>query len=165
MDWWCNSKNIIYQACISPLEHNNYEERVYIGISAGNWKQRLYNNRHSFSNPRLRNQTAQSKYFWNLMDQELTPQIKWKIVSQSSTTNSFNGRCNLCIDEKNSIINFKDRRLLLNESNELVFKCRHKSKFKLPWLVDHRSPYSKKLQRYWYWMIFIGNNNIYFSSY
>ena len=29
--------------------------------------------------PRLRNQTALSKYFWNLKDQELTPQIKWKI--------------------------------------------------------------------------------------
>ena len=33
-------------------------ERVYIGISAENWKQRLYNHRHSFSNQRLRNQTA-----------------------------------------------------------------------------------------------------------
>ena len=44
------------------------------------------------------------------------------------------GRCNLCIDEKNSIINFKDRRLLLDECNEHGFKCRHKSKFKLSWL-------------------------------
>ena len=40
----------------------------------------------------------------------------------------------MCIDEKISITNFKDRRLLLNECNELVFKCRHKSKFKLSWL-------------------------------
>ena len=64
----------------------------------------------------------------------LTPQINWIIVKQSSTTNSFNGRCNLCIDEKISIINFNDRRQLLNERNELRFKCIHKSKSKLSWL-------------------------------
>ena len=75
-------------------------EKVYIGISIGNWKQELFYHRHSFSNPRLRNQTAHSKYFWNLKDQRLTPQIKWKIVWQFSTANSFNGRCYLFIDEK-----------------------------------------------------------------
>ena len=58
----CNTKNVVYQACISHMEHNNDGERVYIGISAGNWKQGLYNYRHSFSYPWLRNQTAQSKY-------------------------------------------------------------------------------------------------------
>ena len=52
---WCNSKNVAYQECISPVEHNNDGERVYKGISAGNWKQGLYNHRHSFFNPRLRN--------------------------------------------------------------------------------------------------------------
>ena len=96
--------------------HNGDGERVYIGISAGNWKQRLYNHRHPFSNPPLKNRTALSKYFWS-------PQVKWKIVWQSPTANSFNGRCNLCIDETISIIHFRDRRLLLNEQNELVFKC------------------------------------------
>ena len=45
--------------------------------------------------------------------------------------NSFNGRCNLCLDEKISIINFKNRELLLNKRNGLVFKCRHRGKFKL----------------------------------
>ena len=95
-----NSKNVAYQACISPMEHNIDGKRVYIGISVGNWKQGLYNHRHSLSNPRLINETSPSKYFWNLKDQELTSQIKWKIVRQSSTVISFNGRCNLCINEK-----------------------------------------------------------------
>ena len=42
----CNSKNVGYLACLSPMESNNDGERVYIGISGGNWKQRLYNHRH-----------------------------------------------------------------------------------------------------------------------
>ena len=66
LDRRCNSENVIYQACISPMEHNNDGERIHIGISTGNWKQRLYNHRHSFSYPRLRNQTALSKYFGTL---------------------------------------------------------------------------------------------------
>ena len=67
-------------------------------------------------------------------------QIKWEIVKESSTANSFNGRCNLCIDEKISMIKFKDRRLQLNESNDLMFKCRHKSRFKLSWLGATKVP-------------------------
>ena len=65
---WCNSENRVSQVCIFPIEHND-GERIYIGISAGIWKQQLYNHRHSFSTPRLRNQTALSKYVSNLKDQ------------------------------------------------------------------------------------------------
>ena len=88
----CNSGNVEYQVCISPMEHNKNRDRVYVGISAGNWKQRLYKHRHSFSNPRLRNQTI-SKYFWNLKDHGLTLQVKLKILGQSSTANSYNVTC------------------------------------------------------------------------
>ena len=108
----CTTMNVVYQACISPMEQQKDRERVYIGISAGNWKQRWYSHRHSFSNPKHRYQTALSKYFWGLKDQGLSPQIKWKIIRHSSAANSFNGRCNLCLDEKISIINFKNRKLL-----------------------------------------------------
>ena len=71
----CNPKNVVYQACISPMEHNNYGERVYIGVSAGN----CITTDNTFSNLRFRNQPATSKYFWNFNDLGLTPQIKWKI--------------------------------------------------------------------------------------
>ena len=136
----CNSRNVVYQARISPIEHKRDGERVYIGISAGNWKQRYYNHRHSFSNPKLRYQIVLSKYLGGLKDQGLSPQIKWKIIRHSSTANSFNGRCNLCLDEKISIINFKNRKLRLNERNELVFKCRHRGNFKLSWLSATERP-------------------------
>ena len=36
----CKSRNVVYQACLSPMEQQRDRERVYIGISAGNWKQR-----------------------------------------------------------------------------------------------------------------------------
>ena len=142
----CNLRNVIYQTFISSIEHQRDGERFYIGISVGNWKQRWYNHRHSFSNPKLRYQTALSKYFWGLKDQGLSPQIKWKIIRHSSTVNSFNGSCNLCLDEKISIINFKNQKLLLNERNKLIFKSRHRGKFKLSWWepLKHQSLCNRK---------------------
>ena len=38
-----NSKNVVYQAWIYPIEYNNDGKRVYIGIPAANWKRGLYN--------------------------------------------------------------------------------------------------------------------------
>ena len=84
---------------------------------------------------------------------------------QSSTANSFNGRYNLCINEKISIINFKDCRQLLNECNKLVSNCRHKSKFKLSWLGATETPTLDKNKDIDFGWFLIGNNNIYFSNY
>ena len=142
---------------------HNVEERVYIGIPYGNWKQGLYNHIHSFSYRRLTKQTTLSKYFWNLKDRGLNPQIKLKIVRQYLTGNSFNGRYNWCIDEQINIINFKDLTLLHNERNELAFNCRHKSKLKLSWLGATKAPTLKK--KILILDDFIGNNNISFGNY
>ena len=43
----CNSKKVVNQSTIFPIE-NSSEERANIGISAGNWKQRFYNYKHTF---------------------------------------------------------------------------------------------------------------------
>ena len=79
-----------------------------------------------------------AKNLWNFKDQSLNLQIKWKIVGLSSTANSFNGRCNLC--EKISIINFEERIVLWNKPDELLFKCRHISIFKLSWVGATEAP-------------------------
>ena len=77
--------------------------------------------------------------------------------------NSFNGRCKLCIDEKISIINFKDCGLLLNERNELVFKCRHTGKFRLSWLGATEAPTqsnSRETDARWFLLELITFNSV-----
>ena len=64
---------------------------------------------------------------------EAKPPNKWRIIRMSSIVNSLNGRCNLYIKEKISIINFK-------EWNDLVLKCRHECKFKLSRLGATKAP-------------------------
>ena len=129
MGGMCNSEKVVYQANIFPME-NSKEEKVDIRISAGNWKQRFYNHRHSFSNLLLRNQTALMKWFESLTDRDLTPQIKWRL---KSSTGSFKSTCNLCLEEKISTIRYKFTCQLLNKHNEQIFKCLHKNRFKLIW--------------------------------
>ena len=53
----------------------------------------------------------------------------------------------LCLDEKISIINFKNRKLLLNERDEFVFICRHRGKFKLSNQLGLENTLSAPLQR------------------
>ena len=137
-----------FEKCRIPGMHFSYGtakgrgESLYRNLR-GKLEAKMYNHKHSFTNLKLRYQTALSKYFGGLKDRGLSPQIKWKIIRHSSTANSFNGRCNLCFDEKVGIINFKNWKLLLNEKNELVFKCRHRGKFKLSWLRTTGTPIRK----------------------
>ena len=48
-----------------------------------------------------------------------------------STLNSFDGRCNLCLEEKIRILIHKWPDKLSNKRSELIARCRHKTKFKL----------------------------------
>ena len=128
----CCSENVTYQAKIYPMENCN-DEKVYIGISARNWKQWLCNHWHSFPIPLLRNQTALSKCFLSLSKRGLTSQIKWRFIKIFSTPNTYNSRCNLCLEEKINLIKYKTTWQLLNKRNELISKYKHKCKFKLIW--------------------------------
>ena len=86
--------DIIYQANISTKE-NDYNDKAYISTTSLKWKFRYYNHLQSF-----RNQTALSKYYWDLIERGLTPVINWKIIKRSSSTKSLHGMCNLCLEEK-----------------------------------------------------------------
>lgn len=85
------SENVVYKATIFPKE-NTKDIRTYIGISAGSWKQRLYNHRHSFSDAALKRQTALSQHYWKIKNNNHTTEIKWKIICNSQTPQNFRGR-------------------------------------------------------------------------
>ena len=60
------------------MEHKNDNEMGIYRYLRWELETKTVYLRYSFSNPRLRNQTTQSKYFWNLKDQGLTPQKSGK---------------------------------------------------------------------------------------
>ena len=124
-------KYFFYKATIFPME-NRKDIKIYFGISAGNWKQRLYSHVHSFSNPSLRNQWALSKWFWSLKDSGLTSLVWWNFIIRLTTPSNLS-RCNLCLEEKIHIIKYRNASKVLNQRNDLIFKCCHKNRYKLMW--------------------------------
>ena len=75
------------------------------------------------------------KYYWNLKDRGFTSQMNGKIIKKSSSTSSLNIKGNLCREERIFILKYKDTKNLSNKRNELIFKCRHRNRFKLKWYV------------------------------
>ena len=125
-----NLNNVIYQAIIYPKE-NITDKKTYIGLGSTKWKERYFNHKFTFSHEHLKNHTTLSKHFWFLKNKGVTPETEWSILKKSNTPNSFNGRCNLCLEEKINILFYKWPNKLLNKGSELIARCRHKTKFKL----------------------------------
>ena len=49
----------------------------------------------------------------------LTPEIQWRILKKSTTPSCFDGKCNLCLEEKIQII-YSDPGNLINQRCDLM---------------------------------------------
>ena len=74
----------------------------------------------------MKNQTALSKNFWKLKNRGLTPKTQCKILKRSITGSCFDGRCNLCLEEKTQIILYINPVNLLNQRCDFISRCRNK---------------------------------------
>ena len=78
--------------------------------------------------------TKLSGYVWNLKDQEINHNIRWKIKKKAKPYNPITKMCNLCLTEKVMIME-ADRNIYLNDRTEILAKCRHANKYKLESLL------------------------------
>ena len=102
----------------------------YIRSRETTFKARFNNHTHSFRNRNKSNATELSKYYWNCLNHNNKPDIKWNIYTSARSYECGSGRCNLCLEEKIAILK-SDKERTLNKRSEILFKCRHKNKFKL----------------------------------
>ena len=126
MDGSCNAQNIVYQAEVTTPA----TRETYIGLCDTTFKLRYRNHICSFRNERYRNATELSKHVWNLKDQNIKFDIKWRKVKQARSYSNVTKKCNLCLWEKYFII-CKPEMSTLNNRNELTSCCRHSRKFLL----------------------------------
>ena len=68
------------------------------------FKLRYRNHICSFRNERYRNAIELSKHVWNLKDQNIKFDIKWRKVKQARSYSNVTKKCNLCLWEKYFII-------------------------------------------------------------
>ena len=124
----CLTPKIIYQADV--VNDQNDEHKIYSGVCETPFKDRFRNHTKDFNHRKYNKSTELSKYIWELKDKDITPSIKWKIVSKviSKTRVNF---CKLCLTEKFHIVNMFDDCRLLNKKSELINACRHQNKLLL----------------------------------
>jgi hypothetical protein len=116
----CLSNSVVYEATVSTTNTNT----KYIGLTGGNFKERYRNHKKSFQNEKYKKETELSKYIWGLKQKKIQYTVTWKILKTSNTAMRSSGQCNLCMDEKLSILKYKNTGIL-NKRNELLGTCRH----------------------------------------
>ena len=124
----CMSKDIVYKATISTCNTN--DTKHYIGMTSNTFKERYRNHIKSFNHKKYSNETELSKYVWHLKENNTDYTIKWSIIKNSISYTGGSKRCNLCLEEKLSILKEKSK-YLLNKRSEIVSACHHKNKFQV----------------------------------
>ncbi len=103
------------------------ETKEYIGMTAGTFKERFANHKKSLNNVRYSTETELSKYAWKLKQSKRKFTIKWSIIKRVPSRAAGGSRCNLCLEEKLSLVR-SDCERTLNKRSETnlarkILKC------------------------------------------
>ena len=123
----CMSKDIVYKGTV--ITNNTQDTKHYIGMTSNTFKERYRNHIKSFTHKKYSNEL--SKHVWHLKQNKTDFTIKWSIIKKSISYTGGSKRCNLCLEEKLSILKEKDH-CLLNKRSEIVLACQQKNKFQGP---------------------------------
>ena len=119
----CLLKNVIYKAQVKTEK----ETKSYIGQASTTFKIRYTQHKSDMNIKEMSQKTSLSKYVWQLKDGKIPYTLKWSIIRQAQPYTPISKRCNLCLWEKYHII-MSSKESRLNSRNELVSKCRHRTK-------------------------------------
>ena len=103
---------------------------VYIGSTENSFKERYYGHKASMRDAKYRNSTTLSHYYWDCKDKGETPHIQWEILRTCKTYRPGTRKCDICLTEKMLILRERGPHSL-NKRSELMYKCPHRSKWKL----------------------------------
>ena len=136
----CMSKDIVYKATI--FTGNTQDTKHYIGMSSNTFKERYRNHIKSFTHKKYSNKTEHSKHVWHLKQKKTDFTIKCSIIKKSISYTGGSKICNLCLEEKISILKEKNN-FLLNKRSEIVSACQRKSRFQVNNLNKERNAHTR----------------------
>ena len=126
LDGKCRSRNVIYKCKTNPTD------KVYIGLTSREFKERHGGHMKSFRNEKYSTETTLSKHYWevkNQTKQNLT--LQWSLLRFVPSYSNVSKKCPLCLHEKFEILHYERPEELLNKRSEIIFKCRHQNKYLL----------------------------------
>ena len=123
----CRTKSIVYKVSIAA---SNIPTRHYFGLCETEYKTQFYNHCSSFKDQQKMNVTELSQAVWNCKNRRIEQHISWFFVCKAAVFKNGTKSCKLCLVLKLVILQ-ANQRTLLNKRSEFIFKCRHRTKFKL----------------------------------
>ena len=122
----CLIKNVIYKVKVE----SKGPDKIYIGSTAGSFKDRYANHKHTFKNINKKQSTRLSDYVWSFFHRYgKRPNMEWSIVSKiKHTSNGVSRICRTCNTER-AVIAAEDKDLLLNKRQDLSNICPHNRRF------------------------------------
>ena len=133
----CLENCVVYKAEVCTDDTS----KTYIGSTEPQFKDRWRNHKTSFEKRTKGNNknnkkvqfhypTRLARYVWGIKDAGKTPTISWSRMKRAAGYACGGLRCNLCLEEKLSILQATPLSLI-NKRSELLYKCPHKRKHKL----------------------------------
>ena len=110
----------------------------FSAVISNTLKERYRNHIKSFTHKKYSNETELSKHVCHLKQNKTDFTIKWSIVKKSISYTGESKRCNLCLDEKITILKEKNN-CLLNKRSEIVSAYQPKSRFQVNNLNKERN--------------------------
>ena len=108
MNVLCFTSSISYQATIKCGD-SKYKQKRYKRICETTFKKRYANHRKSFNLSKSENGTTLSIEYWNLKQKQQASRLKWEIKGQYKTYYPTLKKCNLCLNEKLTIITIQTK--------------------------------------------------------
>ena len=130
------SNNIMYKATLTSNQ-DNYQHKIYYGITETKFKQRYANHIKSFRHEKHQNNTELSYELWSIKNNNYNLNVIWEIPRKLQMYNPNTKRCSLCLNKKLEIARYKGRNLLKIFTPEIINKSRHRNKFALA-LYDNK---------------------------
>ena len=115
--------------------------KTYIGSTEPQFKLRWRNHNSSFEKRKevynkhtktvqFHYPTSLARYVWGVKDAGKDPTISWSRMKRAAGYACGGLRCNLCLEEKLSILQATPHSLI-NKRSELLYKCPHQRKHRL----------------------------------
>ena len=98
----CQQSAVTYPADVTPEVDNKHN---YIGLTEGNFKERLSDHHTSFKDEQYKYKSPLSSFIWEMKNKGQNFETEWSVIRRSNTYKAESKKCNLCLWEK-----FHDRR-------------------------------------------------------
>ena len=112
-------RQAFYIKLLKKCSDSKYKQKRNKGICETTFKKRYANHKKSFNLINSRNDTTLYVEYWTLKQKKQAPRLTWEMKKQYRAYNSTLKKCNFCLNETLTVIDYPGKNLL-NKRSEVI---------------------------------------------